>query len=387
MNLFTRQSRAARSASAFLILMMTLVLAAWSQPGAASAAGFSVTLVQGGFTQPVFVTNAGDARLFVVEQTGKIKIIGGGTFLDLTSKIVSGPEQGLLGLAFHPDYATNGLFYVKYNAKGTGKNVIAEYHVSANPNVANPASARIVLSYGQPTIGHNGGWLGFSGQYLYISQGDASLRKSPAQDLDRRLGKILRIDPLDPDAEGPLTYSIPADNPFVGTSHKQEIWAYGLRNPWRCSFDHVTGNLWCGDAGQSLHEEIDRSDAAGNNYGWPLLEGFHYYQYPNKPADALCTSGDCKVLPIAEYGHGRRCAVAGGYVSRRPGAVLEGKYVFGDYCTGQVWVIPADYVAGTKLPTPAADLAMKISSFGEGVDGRLYVVDIRHGKISVIDQS
>ncbi len=379
-------TRAARSMRPFLVTV-AVVFAMSSQPATTTAAGFSVSLVQGGYTKPVFVTNAGDKRLFVVEQTGKIKIVGGGTFLDLSALIRFGDEQGLLGLAFHPDYATNGLFYVKYNAKKRGRNVIAEYKVSAgDPNVANPASARIVMKYGQPTAGHNGGWLGFSGQYLYISQGDGALSKSPAQNLNKLWGKILRINPLDPDGNGPRTYSVPADNPFVGTTSRPEIWAYGLRNPWRCSFDRQTGKLWCGDAGQFKYEEIDRSDAAGNNYGWPLLEGFHYYKYPNQTSGALCTA-NCKVLPIAEYGHGRRCVVIGGYVSRRAGAQLEGNYVFGDYCTAQIWTIPANYEAGTKLPKPVADLGMRISSFGEGADGRLYVVDIKHGKVFLINNS
>jgi len=364
-----------------LIAGVLLIVAAAGIPGPVAAATLPLQLVASGFSKPVFVTNAGptDPRLFVVEQTGKIKIVGVGTFLDLTSIIVVGPEQGVLGLAFHPDYATNGLFYVDYSRKLDGDTIIAEYHVSTvNPNVADPASARIVLKINQPTIGHNGGWLGFYGENLYFSHGDGSLRRSPAQNVKKLLGKIGRINPLDPDGAGPLTYSIPADNPYVGIDGRDEIWARGLRNPWRCSFDHATGALWCGDAGESLHEEIDRSTVANANYGWNKLEGFHYYKWTGHTANALCT-GSCYDLPILEYSHGRNCVVAGGYVSRRPGAAMEGKYIFGDFCSGNVWIIPADFVGGTPTPPPVAKTSYRISSFGEDNLGRLYLIDYAHG--------
>ena len=361
------------------IASVVLALVALASPSIASAAGVPMELVASGYSQPVFVTNAGDERLFVVEQTGKIKIVGGGVFLDLTNKIRVMSEQGLLGLAFHPDYAINGLFYVKYSRKSDGDDVIAEYKRSLlDPDVADPSSARIVLQYNQPTEGHNGGWLGFLGENLYISQGDASLHVSPAQNLKKRLGKILRINPLDPDGPGPLTYSIPADNPYATSdTYKHEIFASGLRNPWRCSFDRLTLYLWCGDVGQSDNEEINRSETGnGDNYGWPLLEGFDYYQYPGKTAGNPCTA-NCKDLPILQYHHGRNCAVTGGYVSRRDGAAMYGKYVFGDFCSGKIWLIPADFVAGSPLPMAVVDTASKISSFGEGADGKIYMVDLK----------
>jgi glucose/arabinose dehydrogenase len=348
------------------------------------AAVLPLTLVQGGFTQPLFVTHAFDSRLFVVQQDGLIKIVGGGTFLDVSAKIATGGERGLLGLAFHPNYASNGLFYVNYTRAGDGATIVAEYRRAAgNPNAADPASARTVLTIGQPFPNHNGGWIAFKGQNLYISTGDGGSGGDPgnrAQSKSTLLGKILRINPLDPDGAGRLTYGIPGDNPFVGRTGLDEIWARGLRNPWRCSFDRATGQLWCGDVGQNVYEEVDRvKTGKAVNFGWRLLEGRHYYNYPGRTQGALCTSG-CKKLPIAEYAHdafgGGNCAVTGGYVSRRAGAPLAGKYVFGDFCSGKVWVIASSFPGGTPLPSPVADTPYQISSFGEGANGQLYLVDI-----------
>ncbi len=344
---------------------------------AASAAGLALELVESGFSQPVFVTNASDARLFVVEQGGLVKIVGGGTFLDLSGLVSpGGGERGLLGLAFHPDYASNGRFYVNYTRASDGDTVVAEYRRSAgNPNQADAGSGRIVLIVDQPASNHNGGWLGFKGVNLYIAMGDGGgTPGTRAQSLNSLLGKILRINPLDPDGGGPQAYSIPASNPYVGHAGRDEIFARGLRNPWRCSFDRLTGKLWCADVGQGAWEEINRSRTGrGLNYGWQLLEGRHLY-----PSGSTCTSG-CKTLPIAEYSHasnGGPCsAVTGGYVSRRSGAVLYGQYVFGDYCSGKVWIIPAAFVAGSALPAPVVDTAYSISAFGEDNLGRLYLVD------------
>jgi glucose/arabinose dehydrogenase len=352
-------------------------------PGAAAAASLNLAFVAGGFASPVFVTNAGDSRLFVVEQDGRIKIVGGGTFLDITSMTAKGGERGLLGLAFHPNYASNGRFYVDYTRKSDGDVVIAEFRRSkTDPNKANLASRRVVLVINEPYANHNGGWLGFKGKYLYIATGDGGSGGDPgnrAQDLGKRLGKILRINPLDPDGSGPRRYSIPADNPFVGVPGKDAIWSYGLRNPWRCSFDDLDGTLFCGDVGQDRYEEIDRAATGrGLNFGWRLLEGMHYYNWPGHAAGDLCT-GDCKTRPIAEYAHGDfgggNCAITGGYVSRRSGAVLEGDYVFGDYCSGNVWVIPANFTSGNTLPSPAST-GYNISSFGKDNIGRLYLVDL-----------
>jgi glucose/arabinose dehydrogenase len=335
-------------------------------------------LVAGGFSSPVFVTHAGDSRLFVVEQTGRIKIVGGGTFLDIHTIISTGGERGLLGLAFHPNYASNGLFYVNYTRRSDGDTVVAEFKRStSNPNLASPASKRVVLRINQPFANHNGGWMAFKGSYLYISTGDGGSGGDPkdrAQNTGTLLGKILRINPLDPDGSGSRKYSIPADNPFVGVAGKDQVWSYGLRNPWRCSFDRVTGDLWCGDVGQEVYEEVDHAATGrGINFGWRKLEGNHYYNWSGHTRGALCT-GSCFTLPVVEYSHssygGGNCAVTGGYVSRRSGAPMYGDYIFGDYCSGKVWKL-----SGSTL-TMLDDTAYNISSFGEGNDGRLYLVDL-----------
>jgi glucose/arabinose dehydrogenase len=353
-------------------------------PSAVSPAGGpTISLVIGGLTQPVFVTHAGDDRLFVVERTGRIRIVKKvsgqwritGTFLNLTGKVESGySEQGLLGLAFHPHYATNGRFYVDY-INLSGDSVIAEYR-RATANKADPSSRRQVLKVHQPYDNHNGGWIGFKGNYLYIAFGDGGSGGDPGhrgQDLGTLLAKILRIDPIDPDGAGPKHYRVPSDNPFVGRSGRDEIWAYGFRNPWRDSFDRLTGDLWAADVGQETYEEVDHAGGGkGKNFGWSLLEGRHRY-----PSGALCTS-NCKTLPVVEYRHSvsgaDNCSVTGGYVARRPGAALFGRYFFGDYCSGRLWSIPESF-SGGALPTPL-DTGLSISSFGEGNDGRIYVLSL-----------
>jgi glucose/arabinose dehydrogenase len=378
-----------------VLATLALSLSSVAVPGAA-AAGLPTTLIKGGFTSPTYLTNAGDSRLFVVERPGYIKIIKNDnsvvTFLDIHGLVSqAGGEEGLLGLAFDPSYSSNGLFYIWYTPAGSGAEILAEYQRSAgDADAADPASARQVLRVTDPYTNHNGGWLAFKGGYLYLSTGDGGSAGDPqrrAQNLDSLWGKILRIDPHDP--AGSATYAIPGSNPFVGRTGRDEVWSYGLRNPWRCSFDDMTGKLWCGDVGQDKFEEVDRvRTGKGINFGWRLLEGRHYYKYPNRTAGNLCTSG-CKTMPIAEYAHGAfgggNCAVTGGYVSRRAGAALEGKYVFGDYCSGKVWVIPSDFAPGT-LPTPVADTDFKVSSFGEGADGRIYLVDL-NGGIYLLDES
>jgi glucose/arabinose dehydrogenase len=355
-------------------------------PGQTLAGGLGVTQVAIGFDAPVFLTHAGDSRLFVVEQSGRIKVMTSagaslGTFLNLSTIVKYGGERGLLGLAFHPDYDSNGLFYVDYVRKGDGASVIAEFKVSSgNANIADAASGRIVMTISQPYTNHKGGWIGFRGPYLYIAKGDGGSGGDPgnrAQNKDKLLGKILRINPLDPDAGGPLKYSIPADNPFVGRAGRDEVWWYGLRNPWRCSFDG--GDLWCGDVGQEKWEEVSRSSAGGLNMGWRLLEGKHYYNWSGHTKGALCTTS-CKTKPIIEYSHasfgGGNCAVTGGYVARRPGATLEGQYILGDYCSGNVWAVPANFGGGALAESNRlANTSYLISSFGKDDSGRIYLVD------------
>ena len=371
-----------RLGSALILAGLLASLAA-----APAAAAVSLEVHAEGFTNPLYVTHAGDDRLFVVEQGGLIRIINAnGTvrsqpFLDVSGRITdTGNEQGLLGLAFHPDYASNGLFYINYTRRSDGATIVAEYEVSADENVADPTSYRRVLLIGQPAANHNGGWMAFKGDQLYIATGDGGgSPKMRAQNLDKLLGKILRINPADPDGNGPRSYSNPKDNPFVGRSGRNEIWAYGLRNPWRCSFDRADGRLFCADVGQNEYEELNRSRTGrGVNYGWPVMEGRHCFS----PSSGCNTSG--KKLPIAEYSHsafgGGHCAITGGYVARRSGVDLEGMYIFGDFCSGKIWTIDNDHPAGAVLPAPT-DTPRLISSFGEGADGRIYLTDLANGTV------
>jgi glucose/arabinose dehydrogenase len=360
------------------------------------ATGFPLTLIKNGLSEPVFVTNAGDERLFVVEQGGLIQIVHAdgslSTFLDVASLVVHDKERGLFSVAFHPNYASNGLFYIDYTRAEDGASTVAEYRVSStDPDTADATSARIVLTVPQPYAGHNGGWMGFSGKYLFVTVGDGgSVQDSLGYGQAKNVlnGKMLRINPRDPDGSGPRSYSVPRSNRFVGSKGKDEIWSLGLRNTWRCSFDRVTGKLWCGDVGAGGYEEVDRvaPTNGGYNFGWSLIEGFHLFT--KGTAGPLCTK-QCKTLPIAEYTHdsnGGSAAVTGGYVSRRQGAAMYGMYVFGDYISGRVWQIPANWSASTTLPDPVADTDYNISSFGEGADGRLYLAD-RNGAIYLLDES
>lgn len=352
-------------------------------PAQPVAAALPTTQMANGysFASPVYLTNAGDSRLFVVEQEGDIEIIhanGSVTkFLDLSSKVSQGGgERGLLGLAFHPAYASNGLLYVNYTRQSDGATVIEEYRRSTtDPDMATLSSARTVLTISQPAANHNGGWMGFKGSLLYIATGDGggSPGTRPGSKLSL-LGKILRINPLDPDGSGPKRYSIPAKNPYVGRKGLDEIWSRGLRNPWRCSHDRLNGNMWCADVGQTQWEEVNRvTKGKGVNYGWPTMEGRACYS----PPSGCNTSG--KTLPVAVYNHSQGCAVTGGYVARRTGAALYGKYVFGDYCTGRVWAIPSSFNGSLSSSHLLADTAYNVSSFGEGADGRLYLVDLGGG--------
>lgn len=349
--------------------------------------GISLTTIMTGLDQPVFLTNVGDGRLFVVERAGKIKIIKKvngtwrtkGTFLDIRGKIEDGyDEQGLLGLAFSPSYNSNGKFYVYYT-NNSGDEVVAEYR-RAKKNKADPDSARKLMTIQDTEVNHNGGWMAFGpDNKLYIATGDGGGggdTDNHAQNLDTRLGKILRIDPRDPDGSGKRKFTIPDDNPFVGKEGDNTIFAYGLRNPWRDAFDPVTGDLWIADVGQDLYEEVNHvSDASGKNFGWNKLEGFHNY-----PSGSLCSS-NCKTLPVIEYPHSfsgeDNCAVTGGYVSRRNGAAQYGQYFFGDFCSGRIWHVSTSFDNGT-LPA-AMNTNLNISSFGLDDHGRLYVLDLNGG--------
>lgn len=328
-----------------------------------------------GFTRPVYLTHAGDGsgRLFVVEQAGRILIVRDGKalstpFLDIRDRIESGGEKGLLSVAFHPQYRENGRFFVNYTARKEGalKTIIAEYRVSSNsPDLAD-RTERIILEIEQPFGNHNGGLNKFGPDgFLYIGLGDGGAAGDPfnnAQNLETLLGKILRID-IEQDP-----YAIPQDNPFVGRANAQgEIWAYGLRNPWRFSFDRCTGRLLLGDVGQNRIEEIDLIEK-GKNYGWRIMEGSQCYD-----PQTLCNTQGLE-LPIAEYDHSLGCSVTGGYVYRGTQyPALVGHYLFGDYCSGRIWSLAQD-ASGRWTMRQLVDSPFSISSFGEDEQGELYVV-------------
>lgn len=336
-------------------------------------------LVAQGFTQPLLVTHAGDdsGRLFVVEQDGAIWVLAGGQvlatpFIDLDERVGSEAyEQGLLGLAFHPHYADNGYFYVNYT-DNNGDTVIARFSVSGDPNVADAASERVLLQIDQPYVNHNGGHLEFGPDgYLYIGVGDGGSGGDPqghGQNPDSLLGSLLRIDVDNGDP-----YAIPADNPFAAGGGAPEIWAWGLRNPWRFSFDALTGDLHIADVGQNQYEEINflpGGAAGGANFGWNYREGAH--AYTGTPPEGLNL-----IDPVAEYDHSLGCSVTGGRVYR--GSSLPawaGVYIYGDFCSGIVFglVQGAD---GQWINEQLYTLSANISSFGVDEDGEFYLVDRR----------
>ena len=387
--------------------LLLLALSAGS-PAAALPGSFitTVPIVTSGLSGPIGVTNAGDGsnRLFIVQQCGQIRILSGGTllatpFLDVGSTgsnlIVCGGEQGLLGLAFHPNYETNGFFYVYYTRRDNpatttdnegGDIVVARYHVSANPNVADGASALILLTIEHSAQGnHNGGQLAFGPDgNLYMGTGDGGGGGDPfesGQNKDALLGKILRLDvnsdgfPADPSRN----YAIPAGNPFAGaTAGADEVWDFGLRNPWRFGFDRLTGDLFIGDVGQNAFEEIDRQAAGspgGINFGWDCREGFHNFSDPNGDMNVNCGSV-VSTDPIMEYDHSLGCSVTGGFVFRNlPSHSMFGNYFFSDFCSGFLWRgVPGG--GGTWTRTDVFDTAFSVSSFGESEKGRIYFTDL-----------
>ncbi len=348
--------------------------------------------VHEGFELPVFLTHAGDGsgRLFVVEKTGKIWVIDGGEmqpapFLDVSAKITTGGnEQGLLGLAFAPNFAESGHFFVNYN-DSQGTTVVERYTASpAAANQADIASAFTVLTVVQPAANHNGGMLDFGPDgYLYVPLGDggaANDRFGNGQNPDALLGKILRLDVTSDPAQ---PYLIPADNPFVaadwnGQDVRDEVWAIGLRNPWRTSFDRQTGDFWVADVGQNQIEEVNvlRPGAPGGyNLGWPIMEGKSCFGASECDPTGL-------TLPVVDYTHlGGNCSVTGGYVYR--GAVFpqwNGLYFYGDYCSGRIWTLAPDG-SGGWVSAEILDSALTISSFGEDEAGELYLLDYAGGVV------
>jgi len=321
-----------------------------------------------GLDRPLDVQNSGDGsgRLFIVEQGGRILVLQDGhllemPFLDITDRVDDGAsEQGLLGLAFHPNHEQDGLFYVNYT-EGGGDTVIGRYQVTTDPNVADPGSEKRLLGLNQPFPNHNGGAVVFGPDgYLYLGLGDGGAAGDPfgnAQNLNTLLGKVLRIDVDQGDP-----YSIPADNPFGS-----EVWQYGLRNPWRISFDRSNGDLYIADVGQGDWEEIDFVPAGqgGLNFGWKLYEGNHPYAGGSEAG---------LTMAVAEYDHSQGCSVTGGYVYRGAMPEWQGIYIYGDYCSGIIWGLI--HSAQGWQSQVLFDTDFRISSLGEDESGELYLADL-----------
>jgi glucose/arabinose dehydrogenase len=386
------------TALAAATLLAVALVPAW--PVAAQGSDVRLAPILDGYTRPVLVTHAGSGRtIFIVEQTGRIKratFANGqwqklGTFLDLSDKVIDprdgDNERGLLGLAFHPDYATNGLFYVHYTRRGgprtRGDIIIAEFRRQSEGS-ADPSSRRVIMRINHSRFAnHNGGNLAFGPDgMLYIGLGDGGSADDPfgnGQDKTTRLGKILRIDPR---RSGRRAFQVPSSNPFVGRRGLDVIWAYGLRNPWRFTFDRLTGDLWIGDVGQNSREEVDKSSAndagrmagRGRNYGWSRCEGMR--SFPS--GGSRCRVG---TLPVHDYAHGPdRHSVTGGYVHRGPDAPgWRGLYIAGDFF-GRLFVL--NKRGGVRL---SKDTNRSLSSFGEDAAGRLFATDLGSGEVFQIE--
>jgi len=364
-----------------VILGIAVACSSSSSTKNTSPPAIALTLEASGFTSPVHITNAGDGsgRIFVVERAGVIKIVKNGLisvtpFLDISWRVGTDGEGGLLSLAFPPEYAMKNYFYVYYTDL-QGDTVVARYHLFNDPDIADPNSEEVVFTAAQPFANHNGGQIAFGPDgYLYIGLGDGGGGGDPqgnGQNPGTVLGKMLRIDT----ESGAAPYEVPQDNPFMDDpAYQPEIWALGLRNPWRFSFDSLTGDLYIGDVGQATYEEIDLQQASshgGENYGWNIMEGMHCYN------NATCDQTGL-TLPISEYDHSEGCSVTGGHVYR--GTLypsLNGYYLFGDYCSGRIWGLK-----GTgSLPELILDTDLSIGTFGRDETGELYVADLTGGGV------
>jgi len=337
-------------------------------------------LVASGLSSPLYLTTpAGDPRLFIVEQEGRIRIVKNGQlpatpFLDITGSVGAGGERGLLSVAFHPSYATNGYFYVDYT-DNNGDTRIERYTVGPNPDIADVASAKLILFIAQPYSNHNGGLVTFGPDgMLYIGMGDGGSGGDPqnrAQNPDSLLGKLLRIDVDHGDP-----YAIPAGNPFATSGGAPEIWALGLRNPWRFAFDRAAGLLYIADVGQDLWEEVSVAPAGqgGLNYGWRIMEGLHCFNPTSCSSTGL-------VQPVVEYSHANGCSITGGFVYRGTRAPsLVGQYFYSDYCSG--WMRSFSYANGAVTGQTSWSLNVSLGnvlSFGEDSAGELYVLSAGGG--------
>jgi glucose/arabinose dehydrogenase len=372
-----------------IILALCVV---WALSGAVSPAAavdwpeIELIQVHAGFSRPVEMIHAGDGsgRLFVVEQTGRIRVIEGGEivetpFLDISEKVKCCGESGLLGLAFPPGFSVKRYFYVNYTDTG-GDTVVARYHLSGNDKLADAASEEIILTIDQPFGNHNGGKLAFGPDgYLYIGTGDGGSAGDPDNQAQNRLsllGKMLRIDV----ESGQSPYSVPPSNPFADLDDAQpEIWALGLRNPWRFSFDRETGDLYIGDVGQDSFEEVNvqlASSAGGENYGWKILEASTCFNQTECDTTGL-------VMPVAEYSHSLGCSVTGGQVPRSGRwPRLDGTYLYGDYCSGRIWGLRRSLHGWESAEL--AETGISISAFGIDEEGSVYVLSLSPGRVYAV---
>ncbi len=332
--------------------------------------------VADGFESPAYLTHAGDGsgRLFVVEQPGVIRVLHDGEvrsapYLDIRDRVAFGGEQGLLSVAFHPDFPTDNRLYVNYTRASDGATVVSEFLADESADRVDGETERVLLTIEQPFRNHNGGQLQFGPDgHLYVGMGDGGAGGDPrnnGQDLGTLLGALLRID-VDPQNGQP--YGIPADNPFVDRAGaRDEIYAYGLRNPWRFSFDRCTGDLYAADVGQNQWEEVDLIEKGGN-YGWNVMEGAHCFRSANCDESGL-------ELPIAEYSHDQGCSITGGYVYRGSAVPeLVGHYLFADFCSGRVWSAHLDE-SGDWSMNQLLETDRELTSFGTDAAGELYAVD------------
>jgi glucose/arabinose dehydrogenase len=357
--------------------------AATLAPIAENPPSLALEAVASGISEPISIEATPDGWLLVNERNGRVMAVNpdGETALalDLTDRVLGGGERGLLGLALHPEWPEIGRIFVHYTDRN-GDTVLSEFAATStsDPPVLDRASERVLLQVAQPYANHNGGQLAFGPDgYLYFGLGDGGAGGDPlgnGQNPFTLLGAILRLDVSEPGA-----YSIPEDNPFAdGADGAPEVYLWGLRNPWRFSFDPATGQMWIADVGQSAYEELNRLDPvadAGANLGWNVMEGSHCY------ADAACSSAGM-LLPVAEYGRDLGCSITGGYVYRGQAIPdLGGWYLSGDYCSGRLFGVRSDAAGEAVIPRVLLETGANISSFGSGSDGELYVADLTSGTI------
>jgi glucose/arabinose dehydrogenase len=376
-----------------ILLFLTIGRSTWNSTGEEQSGmvwpEITLKLAFSGIRQPTHITHAGDnsMRLFITEQRGRIMLIRNNSvsqrpFLDITDRVSCCGERGLLSVVFPPGYKEKGYFYLNYTDR-SGDTVVARYRITQNPDRADPKSEEIVLTISQPYANHNGGQLAFGPDgFLYVGMGDGGSAGDPqnyAQNPSSLLGKMLRIDV----ESGRRPYTIPSDNPFVNNkAFRPEIWASGLRNPWRFSFDRKTGDLYIADVGQNKHEEIDfepKGGKGGKNYGWNIMEGLHCYAAENCERNGLA-------LPVVAFGHDKGCSVTGGLTyrgSRYP--LMQGIYFYGDFCSGRIWGLKQ---SGEEwMNKELKNTGLSISTFGEDETGEPYVADYGKDNIYRIEAS